>query len=134
MKKLRVTVAGKTYDVTVEVLSDDDAQRSRPMEAHPKSEVAPATPLSAAAPIPSAAPVSTRSAAGAGAVTSPMAGTVKSVLVKVGDTVAEGQQVVTLDAMKMEVPIAAPIGGTVVEVQANEGQSVQEGQVLLVLG
>jgi acetyl-CoA carboxylase biotin carboxyl carrier protein len=62
-----------------------------------------------------------------------MAGTVKSVMVKVGDAVAAGQQVVMLDAMKMEVPIAAPVGGRVVEVRVAEGQSVQEGQVLLML-
>jgi biotin carboxyl carrier protein len=62
-----------------------------------------------------------------------MAGVVKSVLVQAGDSVQEGQPLVILDAMKMEVPISAPVAGTVASVEAKEGLSVQEGQVLIVL-
>lgn len=135
MKKLRITVGKKTYDVTVEVLSDDEAPRGRPTALRPASAAAPsspeAPPPTAAAPPTGAAPPN-RSVA-AGGVTSPMSGTVKSVLVQAGDSVEEGQALMLLDAMKMEVPVSAPIAGVVKSVAANEGQSVQEGQILLIL-
>lgn len=126
MKKLRITVGGKSYDVTVEVLDEEDASRQQPGPARTASP----SPGPSSPPPPAAAP---RSAATAGAVTSPMAGTVKAVQVKVGDAVREGQVVVILDAMKMEVPVSAPLGGTVASIEVNEGQSVQEGQALLVI-
>ncbi len=49
----------------------------------------------------------------AGAVTSPMAGAIKSILVKEGDVVKQGQALVILEAMKMENQITAPVAGTV---------------------
>ncbi len=131
MKKLRITVGGKSYDVTVEVLAEDEGGRPA---AAPVSHVASSAPPAAApAPPPPAAPRPTPTSGAAGAVTSPMAGTVKAVQVKVGDTVRSGQVVVILDAMKMEVPVSAPLGGTVASIEVNEGQSVQEGQALLVI-
>jgi len=128
MKQLRITVGKKTYDVTVEVISDDDPVRSRPVPAR--------TAASAGVPI---APAGTPAAPqptgpiADGAVMSPMAGTVKSVKVKAGDTVSVNQVLLTLDAMKMEVPVSAPLSGTVQSVEVQEGQSVHEGQALLVL-
>jgi len=69
----------------------------------------------------------------AGAVTSPMAGVIKSILVKAADAVEQRQALVVLEAMKMENQITAPAAGTVKNVDASEGDSVQEGHVLLVL-
>jgi biotin carboxyl carrier protein len=97
MKKLRITVGGKTYDVTVEVLGDDDAGRPQAAPIARAAAAAAPVPLPASAPPPPAA--APRHSTMAGAVTSPMAGTVKAVQVKVGDTVREGQVVVILDAM-----------------------------------
>ena len=62
-----------------------------------------------------------------------MAGSVKSVLVEVGDEVNERQPLIILEAMKMENQITAPIAGTVQSVEVSEGESVAEGHVLLVL-
>ena len=62
-----------------------------------------------------------------------MAGTVKSILVKQGDEVSIGTQLVILEAMKMENQITAPSAGTVKKVNVQEGASVQEGEVLLVI-
>ncbi|RAS75966.1 acetyl-CoA carboxylase biotin carboxyl carrier protein subunit [Priestia endophytica] len=60
-----------------------------------------------------------------------MAGNVWKVLVKVGDQVAEGQDVVILESMKMEIPIAAEFDGTVKEVKVNEGDFVNEGDTIV---
>ncbi|MBT2727984.1 acetyl-CoA carboxylase biotin carboxyl carrier protein subunit [Bacillus sp. ISL-75] len=62
-----------------------------------------------------------------------MAGNVWKVLVKVGDQVEEGQDVVILESMKMEIPIAAEFDGTVKEVKVNEGDFVNEGDVIVVV-
>ncbi|HHY20687.1 MAG TPA: acetyl-CoA carboxylase biotin carboxyl carrier protein subunit [Bacilli bacterium] len=62
-----------------------------------------------------------------------MAGNLWKLLVKVGDTVEEGQDVAILESMKMEIPVAAEMSGTVVEVKKNEGDFVDEGEVLVVL-
>jgi acetyl-CoA carboxylase biotin carboxyl carrier protein len=66
-------------------------------------------------------------------VTANMAGTVINLLVKAGDSVTAGQDVIVLESMKMEVPVQAEAGGKVAEVKANVGDFVNEGDVLLVL-
>lgn len=63
-----------------------------------------------------------------------MAGTVWKVLVRPGDQVAPGQDVVILESMKMEIPISAEAAGTVQQVHVKEGDFVNEAQVLVVLG
>jgi acetyl-CoA carboxylase biotin carboxyl carrier protein len=60
-------------------------------------------------------------------------GTVWKVEVKVGDTVEEGDTVVILESMKMEMPVEAEEDGTVKEIACKEGQSVSEGDTLVVL-
>ena len=61
-------------------------------------------------------------------------GNVWKIEVAVGDTVEEGDTVVILESMKMEIPVEAEDEGTVKEVLCQEGQSVSEGDVLVVLG
>ncbi len=60
-------------------------------------------------------------------------GTVWKIEVEVGDDVAEGDTVVILESMKMEMPVEAEDGGTVREILCEEGQSVSEGDTLVVL-
>jgi acetyl-CoA carboxylase biotin carboxyl carrier protein len=60
-------------------------------------------------------------------------GTVWKVEVAVGDAVADGDTVVILESMKMEMPVEVEDDGTVKEIRCEEGQSVQEGDVLVVL-
>ncbi|HLM50360.1 MAG TPA: biotin/lipoyl-binding carrier protein [Solirubrobacteraceae bacterium] len=60
-------------------------------------------------------------------------GTVWKIEVGVGDTVAEGDTVVILESMKMEMPVEAEDEGTVKEILCEEGQAVNEGDPLLVL-
>jgi acetyl-CoA carboxylase biotin carboxyl carrier protein len=61
-------------------------------------------------------------------------GTVWKVEVGVDQEVEEGDTVVILESMKMEMPVEAEDAGIVEEVRCEEGQSVQEGDVLVVLG
>ena len=61
-------------------------------------------------------------------------GTVWKIEVKVGQAVKEGDVLVILESMKMEMPIEAPEDGTVKEIRCKETQAVNEGDVLVVLG
>jgi acetyl-CoA carboxylase biotin carboxyl carrier protein len=60
-------------------------------------------------------------------------GTVWKIEVKAGETVSEGQTVVIIESMKMEMPVEAPVSGTVESIAAAEGQAVEEGAVLLTI-
>ena len=66
-------------------------------------------------------------------VTAPVTGTVWKIQVKVGDSVNEGQTLVILESMKMEMPVEAPEKGKVSEVAVSEGQAIEEGDVLVSL-
>jgi acetyl-CoA carboxylase biotin carboxyl carrier protein len=61
-------------------------------------------------------------------------GTVWKIEVEVGDAVEEGDTVVILESMKMEMPVEAEDPGVVTEIRCEEGQSVSEGDTLVVLG
>ena len=60
-------------------------------------------------------------------------GTVWKIEVDVGDTVEEGDTVVILESMKMEMPVEAEDDGVVREIRVEEGQAVSEGDTLIVL-
>ena len=66
-------------------------------------------------------------------ILAPMGGKVLEVKVNVGDTVAEGDEIIILEAMKMELPIAAETSGTVKEVKCNKGDTVEAEAVMIVL-
>jgi len=63
----------------------------------------------------------------------PMVGKIVAVNVKVGDQVQENDQVATLEAMKMEMPIVAPVTGTVNQVNVKAGDDVTSDSVLMVI-
>jgi acetyl-CoA carboxylase biotin carboxyl carrier protein len=62
-----------------------------------------------------------------------IAGTVWKIEVALGDNVAEGQTVVILESMKMEMPVESPASGRVVRIAVSSGQPVEEGATLLEL-
>ncbi|WP_428333803.1 acetyl/propionyl/methylcrotonyl-CoA carboxylase subunit alpha [Novosphingobium sp.] len=68
---------------------------------------------------------------GAGAIIAPMPGLVTSVMVAIGDHVAKGQTLLTLEAMKMEQAIKSPVVGTVAELPVRAGQQVGAEAVLV---
>ena len=118
MKKLRVTVDGKAYDVVVEIL-DEGAAAEHP--AHVESAHVSAPPVKA--------PAATTAAAGD--VPSPLAGKVVSVEVQPGQKVEAGAQLLTLEAMKMNTYVFAPAAGTVEAILVAPGDAVAEGQALV---
>ena len=134
MKKLRITVEGKVYEVEVEVLGSSNAAPAALAAVAPAAPApvvaAPVAP--AAAPAPKAA-APAPAAAGAGDVACPLAATVVAVNVKEGQTVKAGDLLVTLEAMKMSTPINSDRAGTVSKIYVAAGQSVQEGQPLVAI-
>ncbi len=66
-------------------------------------------------------------------IESPMTANVWKIQVAVGDSVEEGDTVVILEAMKMEIPVEAEDSGTVAEIRCAEGSAVEEGEILLTL-
>ncbi|MBU2499565.1 MAG: acetyl-CoA carboxylase biotin carboxyl carrier protein subunit [Proteobacteria bacterium] len=66
-------------------------------------------------------------------ITAPMGGKVIDVKVKVGDAINENDEVVILEAMKMELPIVATASGTVKEIKCKNGDAVETDAVLMVL-
>ncbi|WP_117088278.1 biotin/lipoyl-containing protein, partial [Klebsiella pneumoniae] len=93
--------------------------------------------LTAAAPAPAPAPASAPAAAapaGAGIpVTAPLAGTIWKVLASEGQTVAEGEVLLILEAMKMETEIRAAQAGTVRGIAVKAGDAVAVGDTLMTL-
>ncbi len=66
-------------------------------------------------------------------ITAPMGGKVIDVKVSPGDTVNEGDEVVIIEAMKMELPVVASESGTVKEVRCSKGDAVEADAVMVVL-
>ncbi len=66
-------------------------------------------------------------------VLAPMPGTIVTMLVSEGDQVQEDQDVLILEAMKMENPIAAPDTGAVASIKVKVGDKVDTGQVLMTI-
>ena len=121
MKNLRITVNGTAYDVQVEELGSSSAPAAAP------------TADSVAAPAPAAKPAAPAGAAGSVVVKAPMPGTVVNVVVSAGQAVKAGDDLVFIEAMKMETPVKAPQDGTVATIDVAKGESVDSGKVLVTL-
>ena len=63
-----------------------------------------------------------------------MVANVWKVVVAEGDKVADGDTLVILESMKMEIPVVAETDGTLAELAVNEGDVVQEGDLIAVIG
>jgi biotin carboxyl carrier protein len=141
----RVTLTGNE-DVTDAAITPELAPlrtvavpAARPPEAAPAA--ATPSPMAAAggatrpgrkAYVPSPTPSPRKSAAsGTASINAPMPGVVIEIDVKAGDTVARGQQVAILDAMKMHNSIRSPRDGTIREVCVDAGQAVGHGDPIL---
>jgi len=125
--KLKITVHGVAYEVDVEVLEPGDGfpQMPAPRSARPKAQGG------AAAPAPAAASRPRVTTGDGGGVDSPIAGTVIEIKCKAGDTVAENQVLMIIEAMKMKTSIAAPAAGKIKSVPVAAGDTVRESQILV---
>jgi len=150
MNKYQYKVQGVDYEVEIEQVEGNiakvnvngipfEVELQQPINAakHPtivKPKVEDPKPVATAAPV-AAAPAQPAAVAGSGnPVKAPLPGTITNINVKVGDTVAVGDVVVVLEAMKMQNNIEAEYAGTVNAITVNPGDSVMEGAVLLTIG
>ncbi len=135
-----LTVNGKRYTVGLKDLGIESVSSIKPQ---PASRTAPADPstgqvLFSEAPIEnprSAGPVIHKPASvvNASSIVAPLPGLILKIMVKIGDVVKPGQEVMIMEAMKMENEIQSHINGTVREIKVKEGDSISEGDVLIVL-
>ena len=116
MKNYTITVNGNVYDVTVEEIGAGAAP-------------APAAPKVA----PKAAPKAAAGAAGSIEVKAGAAGKVFKLDTTVGQAVKKGDAVLTIEAMKMEIPVVAPEDGTVASINVAVGDAIESGAVLATL-
>lgn len=123
MRTYTITVNGNAYEVTVQ-----EGAGGAPVYA--PAPVAAATVVPA--PVPAPAPAATVAPAPAGGVTieAGAAGKVLKINAPAGTKVKKGDPVVTLESMKMEIPMVAPQDGTVASVNVSEGASCEAGDVL----
>ncbi|WP_057491803.1 acetyl-CoA carboxylase biotin carboxyl carrier protein subunit [Streptococcus orisasini] len=135
LRKFKISVDGKEYLVEMEEIG------AAPAPAAPTAPVAPApvqeAPKEAPAE-PTPAPAAPAASAPAGndandAMAAPMPGTILKILVNVGDTVAENQPLMILEAMKMENEIVAGSAGTVSAIHVTPGQVVNAGDGLITI-
>ncbi|MBR4831697.1 MAG: biotin/lipoyl-binding protein [Butyrivibrio sp.] len=120
MKNYTITVNGNVYDVTVEEGAGSGVA-SAPVAAAPAVK-APAAPAK-------------KASAGAGSVKveAGAAGKVLKINASVGQAVKKGDTVITLESMKMEIPMVAPSDGTVASIDVAAGDAVEAGTVLATL-
>ncbi|HEY6596409.1 MAG TPA: biotin/lipoyl-binding carrier protein [Asanoa sp.] len=62
-----------------------------------------------------------------------MVANVWKVVASAGDSISEGDTLVILESMKMEIPVLAESGGTVAQLAVNEGDVIQEGDLIAVI-
>lgn len=124
----RVTVNGVKYDVEIEGGKASVVKKPAVVAAPEATglSVTPKTPIATKPAAPAAAASGLK-------VACPLPGTILTINVKEGDTVAAGQTLLVLEAMKMENNIDAERGGVVKQVLVQAGATVMEGDVLLVI-
>ncbi len=128
MKNYTITVNGNVYDVVVEEGATTGAPIAAPVVAKKAAPVA--APVAAPK-----APVAPAKSAGAGSVKieAGAAGKVFKIEANVGQAVKAGDPVVTIEAMKMEIPVVAPQDGTVASIDVAVGDPIEAGALLATL-
>jgi len=137
MRKYKATINGTLYEIEIEEIGGARTAPYRPgapaRPAAPGSAPASARPAAPAAPQAAAPAPASQPAAGDERIVAPMPGNILEVLVSVGQSVKKGQNLITLEAMKMENEILAPRDGVVTNVSVQMGNSVDTGDLLCTL-
>jgi len=124
MKKFKISVNGKQYEVDVEeIAADGSVAESKTVTSEQTRKPEPAKQQASA-------PVSNM---GSEKITAPMPGTILKINVESGAEVKSGEVLCVLEAMKMENDITAPRDGKVASVNTAKGASVNAGDVLVSL-
>jgi len=138
MRKFRINVNGKSYEVEVEeITSYTSSQPVSSPALQAKVSEAPEVQQPASASITKTntdhSNKSTAGKAGSLKINAPMPGTILDIKVKVGDIVKKGQVVLILEAMKMENEIMAPKDGIISSIDTSTGTSVNSGDLLFTM-
>jgi len=136
MKKYRITINGRTYEVEVEEVGGEATSGVAAAQPTPTAEKAepPAAPKAIAEPASAPAPAPKKAApAGKLTINAPMPGTILSIKAKAGSEVKKGDVIMILEAMKMENEILAPQDGKILSIEVTEGSSVNTGDILAVM-
>jgi biotin carboxyl carrier protein len=136
LKKFKLTIGEKTYEVAAERDAADPARLNLTVdgEAHSiqiEEEQAPRQAAPRARP--AAAPIAA-GAGGGGKILAPIPGTVFTLDVSEGDSVSAGDKLLILEAMKMENVISADTDGRVNAIHVKKGDKVDAGQLLMEIG
>ena len=67
-------------------------------------------------------------------VLAPLSGTIADIKIEAGATVEEDEEILVIEAMKMETPVYCPCSGVVKEVRVKKGDEVEEEDVLAIIG
>lgn len=129
-RQFKVTVNGREYDVSVlEVTATHPTTTPVPVT----SFAGPATHAGSIAPPPPAPPAAAPAVPNTGDVLAAMGGVVAELPVKAGQSVAAGDTLIVLEAMKMKTPLTAPRGGQIGRLLVAPGDAVEAGQLLLTI-
>jgi len=139
--KIKVEIDGQTYQVEVEdihvrpVVAIVEGERYEvwpESEAPVSQEVSAAPKVSVPEPLPNlTSPALATQAGGGKDVTAPLPGVIMAILVKAGEKVVRGQELCTLEAMKMKNAIKSSREGVIEGIEVNVGDQVSHGQVLM---
>ena len=142
MKKFKLTISGKQYEVEVQSFENDKAQvvvNGTQYEVDVEREKEEAKPVIAPRPKAAPAPSATPSAAPAGdangvKAVAPLPGTIMQIFVNVGDQVKRGDKILMYEAMKMENNFLAETDGVIKDIKVKVGDNVLQGAVLAIIG
>lgn len=151
MKNYSLTINGHKYEVSIDEINHSSntanvVVNGNQYQVNIDGEITPTSKTPRISPAPAATGLSVSSSqspapqivqsspkGGANSINSPLPGTILSIKVKVGDSVAVGQTLLVLEAMKMENNIDASHAGVVKSIATSAGATVAEGDVLMVI-
>jgi biotin carboxyl carrier protein len=141
MKKYKFTIRGNDYDVHIKDFEENIVEldvNGTIYEVKINSEIKTSkTPKLIRKPVeqkPGEGQIKKKESTGKYAVTAPLPGTILKLNVSVGDVVAEGQNILVMEAMKMENQVQTGKGGEVISIKVNVGDTVLQDDVLIEIG